>query len=41
MHLMLNSWFPTWLNAKRLKKTTYTYVDRIDFAARQEALALR
>lgn len=41
MHLMLNSWFPTWLNAKRPKKTTYTYVDRIDFATRQEALALR
>lgn len=34
MHLMLNSWFPVWLDGRRPKKTTYTYVDRIDFVAR-------
>ena len=34
MHLMLNSWFPVWLDGRKPKKTTYTYVDRIDFVAR-------
>jgi len=33
MHLMLNSWFPRWLDGRRPKKTAYTYVDRIGFAA--------
>jgi endo-1,3-1,4-beta-glycanase ExoK len=32
MHLMLNSWFPSWLDGKRPKKATYTYVDSIDYA---------
>ena len=27
MHLMVNSWFPSWLEGRRPKKTTYTYVD--------------
>jgi endo-1,3-1,4-beta-glycanase ExoK len=31
MRLMLNSWFPSWLDGKRSKKTTYTYVDWIDY----------
>ena len=34
MHLMLNSWFPVWLDGRKPKKTTYTYVDHIDFVAR-------
>jgi endo-1,3-1,4-beta-glycanase ExoK len=34
MHLMLNSWFPAWLDGRRPKKNAYTYVDRIDFVAR-------
>ncbi len=33
MHLMLNSWFPRWLDGRRPKKTVYTYVDRISFKA--------
>ncbi|HEX2740842.1 MAG TPA: glycoside hydrolase family 16 protein [Rubrobacter sp.] len=32
MHLMLNSWFPNWLESRKPKKTTYTYVDRISFS---------
>jgi endo-1,3-1,4-beta-glycanase ExoK len=32
MHLMLNSWFPSWLDSRKPKKTTYTYVDWIDYA---------
>jgi endo-1,3-1,4-beta-glycanase ExoK len=32
MHLMLNSWFPTWLDGRRPKKTTYTYDDRISYS---------
>jgi len=35
MHLMLNTWCPNWMNGKRPKTSAYTYVDRIDFAARQ------
>ena len=31
MHLMVNSWFPTWLEGKRPKKTAYTYVDWISY----------
>jgi beta-glucanase (GH16 family) len=33
MHLMLNSWFPRWLDGRKLKKNTHTYVDRIYFQA--------
>jgi endo-1,3-1,4-beta-glycanase ExoK len=36
MHLMLNSWFPRWLDGRRTKKTSYTYVDRISFAEAQQ-----
>lgn len=35
MHLMLNTWFPTWLDGKRPKRTAYTYADWIDFTAAQ------
>jgi endo-1,3-1,4-beta-glycanase ExoK len=31
MHLMVNSWFPSWLEGRRPKKTAYTYVDRISY----------
>ena len=34
MHLILNSCFPVWFNSGKPKKTTYTYVDHIDFVAR-------
>jgi len=33
MHLMLNTWFPTWLDGRRPKKTAYTYVDSISYTA--------
>jgi hypothetical protein len=33
MHVMLNSWFPVWLDGRRPKKNVYIYVDRIDFVA--------
>lgn len=33
MHLMLNTWFPTWLEGRRPKKTAYTYVDSIEYVA--------
>jgi endo-1,3-1,4-beta-glycanase ExoK len=33
MHLMVNSWFPTWLEGRRPKKTAYTYVDWISYEA--------
>lgn len=33
MHLMLNSWFPRWLDGRRPKKNVHTYVDRISFQA--------
>lgn len=33
MHLMLNTWFPNWLDGRRPKKTTYTYVDSIGYTA--------
>ena len=36
MHLMLNSWFPRWLDGRRPKKTAYAYVDRIDFVAQPQ-----
>jgi beta-glucanase (GH16 family) len=35
MHLMLNSWFPSWLGGKRPKKTTYTYVDSTTSSSRE------
>ena len=31
MHLMLNTWFPTWLDGRRPKKAVHTYVDWIRF----------
>ena len=37
MHLMVNSWFPRWLEGKRPKKTVFTYVDRISYEAQQPA----
>ncbi len=37
MHLMVNSWFPRWLEGKRPKKTAYTYVDRISYKAQPPA----
>jgi beta-glucanase (GH16 family) len=33
MHLMVNSWFPRWLEGRRPKKTAYTYVDWIGYQA--------
>jgi endo-1,3-1,4-beta-glycanase ExoK len=36
MHLMLNSYFPRWLDGRRPKKTAYTYVDWIDFVAQPQ-----
>ena len=33
MHLMLNTWFPNWLDGRRPKKTTYTYVDSVGYTA--------
>lgn len=35
MHLMLNSWFPRWLDGRRPKKNAYVYVNRIAFEAQQ------
>ena len=31
MHLMVNSWFPAWLEGKRPKKTAYSYVNWIEY----------
>jgi beta-glucanase (GH16 family) len=31
MHLMVNTWFPTWLHPKRPNKTVYTLVDHIGY----------
>jgi beta-glucanase (GH16 family) len=31
MHLMLNTWFPTWLDGRRPKKSLHTYVDWIRY----------
>ena len=33
MHLMVNSWFPRWLEGRRPKKTAFTYVDWIGYQA--------
>ena len=33
MHLMVNSWYPTWLSGKKLRKTAYTTVDSIRYTA--------
>ena len=33
MHLMVNSWFPGWLEGRRPKKTAFTYVDWIGYQA--------
>jgi hypothetical protein len=33
MHLMVNSWFPAWLEGRKPKKTAYTYVDRMDYSS--------
>jgi hypothetical protein len=30
-HLMLNTWFASWLDGRRPKKTAYTYVDSINY----------
>ena len=37
MHLMVNSWFPRWLEGKRPKKTSYTYVDSMGYVSRPPA----
>ncbi len=37
MHLMVNSWFPGWLEGRRPKKDAFTYVDRISHEARPPA----
>ena len=37
MHLMVNSWFPNWLEGKRPKKTTYTYVDSMGYVSQPPA----
>ncbi|HEV2091673.1 MAG TPA: hypothetical protein VGR18_00750 [Rubrobacter sp.] len=39
MHLMVNSWFPTWLDGRKPKKTVYTQIDRIRYDASPEAVA--
>ena len=39
MHLMVNSWFPTWLEGRKPKKTVYTQIDRIRYDANSEAVA--
>jgi hypothetical protein len=39
MHLMLNTWFPTWLDGRRPKKTAYTYVDSIGYVAQPRGVA--
>lgn len=31
MHLMLNTWFPSWLEGRKQKKTVYTLVDSISY----------
>ena len=33
MHLMVSSWFPSWLEGRRPKKTAFTYVDWIGYKA--------
>ena len=33
MHLMVNSWFPAWLEGRKPKKTAYTYVDWMDYSS--------
>jgi beta-glucanase (GH16 family) len=37
MHLMVNSWFPSWLEGRRPKKDAFTYVDRISYEAQPPA----
>ncbi len=37
MHLMVNSWFPNWLEGRKPKKNAYTYVDWISYEARPPA----
>ncbi len=37
MHLMVNSWFPNWLEGKRPKKTTHTYVDSMGYVSQPPA----
>lgn len=32
MHLMINSWFPTWLGGKKPHRDAYLYVDSISYA---------
>ena len=33
LRLMVNSWFPSWLEGRRPKKTAFTYVDWIGYKA--------
>ena len=33
MHLMVNTWFPRWLDGRRPKKTVYTLVDSVGYTA--------
>jgi len=37
MHLMLNTWFPAWLDGRRPKRTTYTNVDWIQHTPSSES----
>jgi endo-1,3-1,4-beta-glycanase ExoK len=37
MHLMVNSWFPKWLDGRRPKKTAFTYVDWVGYESQPTA----
>jgi beta-glucanase (GH16 family) len=39
MHLMVNTWFPTWLHPKRPNKTVYTLVDYLGYQQQQTVVA--
>lgn len=32
VHLMLNTWFPGWLEGRKHKRTLYTLIDSISYA---------
>lgn len=37
MHLMVNSWFPAWLEGRKPKKTAHTYVDWMGYESQPPA----
>ena len=39
MHLMVNTWYPTWLSGRKPKKTVYTQVDWIRFVSSADGTA--